>query len=214
MPSYPLIGIYGGTFDPVHRGHVLSADELCQRLALEELRLMPCSQPPHRQQPLASSEQRLAMVKLAIAAHPALSVDDRELKRQGPSYTVDTLTSLRAELGSQVALCWIMGSDAFAGIDRWQRWQELLLLAHIVVMSRPDAPVPENSRAQQLLDEHGTDDAAALHQSIAGKVLQLSLSQHAVSATAIRQALASQQPVIDGLAPAVLDYIKLNQLYC
>ena len=95
MSRRTLIGIYGGTFDPVHNGHVLSADELCQRLALDELRLIPCRQPPHRPQPLASSQQRLAMVKLAIAGHACLTVDDRELKREGPSYTVETLKTLR-----------------------------------------------------------------------------------------------------------------------
>lgn len=214
MSRHPLIGIYGGTFDPVHQGHVLSADELCRRLALDELRLMPCHQPPHRDQPFASSEQRLAMVKLAIAGHPSLSVDDRELNREGPSYTVDTLASLRAELGSGLALCWIMGSDAFARLDSWYRWEQLLSLAHIVVMTRPGEHIPEDCRAQQLLTDHGSDDPAVLHETVAGKVLQLTLTQYPVSATAIREALARQQASIAGLAPAVLDYIKLNRLYC
>lgn len=213
MTRPALIGIYGGTFDPVHNGHVLSADELCQRLALDELRLIPCHQPPHRSQPLASSQQRLAMVELAIAGHDALSVDDRELQRRGPSYTVDTLRTLRSELGSEVALCWVMGSDAFVHIDSWHQWQDLLSLAHLVVMTRPGEQIPKDCRAHQLLNERGVTEPADLRESVAGKILLQTLTQHPVSATSIRQAVASQQQAINGLAPLVLDYIKLNKLY-
>ena len=221
MSRRALIGIYGGTFDPVHLGHVLSADELCQRLGFDELRLVPCHQPPHRSQPSASSQQRLEMVKLAIAGHARLIVDDCELQREGPSYTVDTLKALRETLGPDVGLCLIMGSDAFARLDSWYQWEKLLSLAHIVVLTRPGENIPEDCRAHQLLVEQGIIDPAALREAAAGKVLLQTLAQHELSATTIRQALARQQgsidelaPAVDGLAPAVLDYIKMNRLYC
>ena len=214
MSRRALIGIYGGTFDPVHLGHVLSADELCQRLEFDELRLVPCHQPPHRSQPSASSQQRLEMVKLAIAGHARLIVDDCELLREGPSYTVDTLKALRETLGSDVGLCLIMGSDAFARLDSWYQWEKILSLAHIVVLTRPGENIPEDCRAHQLLVEQGIIDPAALRETAAGKVLLQTLAQHELSATTIRQALARQQGSIDGLAPAVLDYIKMNRLYC
>jgi nicotinate-nucleotide adenylyltransferase len=213
MSRRALIGVYGGTFDPIHKGHVLSADELCQRLALDELRLIPCHQPPHRPQPLASSQQRLAMVELAIAGHASLTVDDRELQREGPSYTVETLKNLREELGPDVALCWVMGADAFAHLDSWYQWEQLLVLAHIVVLARPGESIPMDCPPYQLLEQQGLVEPAALRETAAGKILQQALTPYPVSATAIRQAVASQQPSIDGLSPAVLDYIKQNTLY-
>ncbi len=213
MAKRTLIGIYGGTFDPIHEGHVLSAAELCQQLDLDALRFLPCHQPPHRERPLANSRQRLAMVALAIAGRPRLCVDDRELQRAGPSYTVDTLEQLRAELGEEVSLCWIMGSDAFAGLDSWQQWQRLPELAHLVVMARPGEGIPADCPAYRLWLQRGITEPSRLRESAAGSILLQTLTQHPVSATMIRQALTDQEDEIKGLAPAVLDYINSEQLY-
>ena len=132
------IGLLGGTFNPVHNGHLRSAVEVRERLALDELRLVPSARPPHRAAPEVTAEQRLAMVQLALAGSDELQVDARELQRSSPSWTVDTLASLRAELGPQAVVFFILGWDAFCGLPGWHRWQELLELAHLVVLQRPD----------------------------------------------------------------------------
>jgi len=132
-----MIGVLGGTFDPVHFGHLRPALEVCQALGLRELRLVPLRCAVHRPQPLASPEQRLAMLRAAVAGEPGLTIDDRELRRPGPSYTFDTLRELRAEQGPKQGLCLLLGADAFRGFLSWQRPEGILDLAHLVVMRRP-----------------------------------------------------------------------------
>jgi nicotinate-nucleotide adenylyltransferase len=132
-----MIGVLGGTFDPVHFGHLRAALEVCQNLGLREVRLIPLRQAVHRHQPQASSAQRLAMLKLAVADEPGLSIDDRELRRSGASFTYETLVGLRSELGDEEGICLLLGEDAFAGFLSWHRPDEILGLAHLVVMRRP-----------------------------------------------------------------------------
>ena len=132
------VGLLGGTFDPVHFGHLRSAVEVCEQLQLDELRLIPSARPPHRGMPGATAAQRLRMVELALGQGGGLQVDDRELQRERPSYTVETLESLRQELGSDVALFMVLGWDAFCGLPSWHRWESLLELANLVVLQRPD----------------------------------------------------------------------------
>lgn len=206
------IAIFGGTFDPVHNGHVQSAEELKQRLVLDELRLLPCHLPAHRKLPGCSSQQRLAMVKLAVAATD-LSVDGRELQWDGTSYSVETLEHLRRELGEQVSLIWLMGSDAFAKVDSWYRWRELLTLAHIVVMARPDEPLPGNGAVAELLTQHRAPSAAVLKQQPAGFIWLENLTPYPVSATAIRRSIANKETVTGDVPAAVLNYIETHQLY-
>lgn len=134
-----MVGIVGGTFDPIHFGHLRMALELSTRLGLDEVRFIPAARPPHRGEPDASDLQRLEMVARAILAEERFVLDDREYRREGDSYMVDTLESLRAEMGDDVSLNLIMGSDAFLGLADWHRWQSLLELAHIVVVTRPDS---------------------------------------------------------------------------
>ena len=135
------IGIFGGTFDPIHYGHLRTAFELLQALRLGELRFMPAGNPPHREQPMASAEQRVAMVRAATAGQPGFTVDDRETRREGPSYSVDTLAGLRAEHPTR-PLCLIVGMDAFLGLPKWHQWQDILKLAHLVVAHRPGWRAP------------------------------------------------------------------------
>ncbi len=165
-----MIGILGGTFDPIHHGHLRCAQELLQDLPLDEVRLVPCRIPPHRDTPQASAEQRLRMLKAALDGAPGLTVDDRELSREGPSYTVDTLHSLRAEFGA-TPLCLIVGMDAFNGLDRWHRWQELIGLAHIVVAHRPGWLPPQAGAVAELLSSHAIQSATELRARPAGRSL-------------------------------------------
>src|SRR5579884_1723014 len=130
------IGLFGGTFDPIHYGHLRTAFELWQELRLAEVRFMPTGSPPHREQPLASAELRLRMVQAAVADQQAFVVDDREVRRTGISYSVDTLTELRGEYPDR-SLCLLLGMDAFLGLPNWHRWRDLLDLAHVCVATRP-----------------------------------------------------------------------------
>ena len=133
-PAIRRIGILGGTFDPVHIGHLRSALEVAEFMGLDELRLLPNARPPHRDTPQVAAQDRLAMVRCAVAGVERLSVDDRELSRDKPSYTIDTLESLRAELGASDQLFLLMGWDAFCGLPGWHRWEELLKHCHILVL--------------------------------------------------------------------------------
>ena len=133
------IGLLGGTFNPVHIGHLRSAVEVADALQLDALRLIPSARPPHRSAPEVSAQDRLAMVRLAVADAGVLQVDDRELQRDKPSYSIDTLESLRSELAADDQLFLLLGWDAFCGLPSWQRWDELLQHCHILVLQRPDA---------------------------------------------------------------------------
>ena len=218
MAKRALIAVFGGTFDPVHIGHVQSARELKQLLQLDELRLVPCHRPPHRATPGVSSADRLAMVELAIAEEPGLTVDSRELARDAISYTVDTLTELRSELGDEPALCLVMGTDAFANLTQWHRWQALLTMAHIIVMARPDNVMPTDGELANLLAERRIINPDQLSDQPAGSILLVSLTAYPVSATSIRRSLTEGRLQGDAtlssqLAPAVLHYIEQHQLY-
>ncbi|MEK7711574.1 MAG: nicotinate-nucleotide adenylyltransferase [Pseudomonadota bacterium] len=204
-----MIGIFGGTFDPIHYGHLRPAQEAMQQLALAELRFVPAATPPHRPPPLASAAQRLTMVELAIRGLPGLRVDDRELQRGGLSYTVSTLESLRTELGN-TALCLLIGADQFRSFETWHRWQEIPALAHLVVLNRPGATagvLPDWVRARVCTDLH------LLREAPAGRLAFLSVSPQDISATRIRAALARGESVQGLLPEAVLDYIRSNQVY-
>ncbi len=204
-----MIGVFGGTFDPIHYGHLRPAQEAVQQLALAELRFIPAAQPPHRPPPVASAAQRLAMVELAIRGLPGLRVDDRELQRGGLSYTVLTLESLRAEFGHR-PLCLLIGVDQFRSFETWQRWREIPDLAHLVVLNRPGATpgsLPGWARPRVC------EDFRLLREAPAGRLAFLSVSPQDISATRIRAALTRGESVRGLLPEAVLDYIRTNQVY-
>ncbi|HEX7043845.1 MAG TPA: nicotinate-nucleotide adenylyltransferase [Burkholderiales bacterium] len=208
-----MIGLLGGTFDPVHYGHLRPAHEVCRRLALAELRLVPAAQPPHRRPPLATPEQRLRMVELAVAEFPGLVADDREVRRGGVSYTVPTLEALRAELGPRVPLCFVLGADAFAGLPSWHRWEALFELAHLVVMERPGAPLVREAlpvwAASRLC---ASPDALAGRRS--GSIALLPVTQYDISATRLREIIArGGTPSFDEIPRAVWEYIQRHNLY-
>ena len=207
-----MIGIFGGTFDPIHYAHLRTALEVQQQLELAELRFIPAAIPPHRPQPLASPQQRLDMVRLAILDQPGMTVDGRELEREGPSYMVDTLASLRDELGD-VPLVLILGLDALLGLPAWHQWTRLIELAHIVVMERPGVVLPEQDELAELVRAHRSEEVARLAQEPAGTMLFVPVSQLAISATDIRAQLAAGASPRFLLPDAVLDYILDEGLY-
>lgn len=206
------LGIFGGTFDPIHFGHLRLALELKQQLSLDEMRLIPGHKPPHREQPQVSSKQRLKMLQLALQDCPQLQWDDRELKREKNSYTYDTLCELRKEFGSDISLVLCMGEDAFAGISTWYCWQEIIRLAHIVVIARPGWAIPDQGDVRNFLKQH-QGIVADLQREPAGKIVMQSLRQLPISATEIRQQIARGESPQFLLPDAVWKFIRENRLY-
>jgi nicotinate-nucleotide adenylyltransferase len=184
------IGIFGGTFDPIHYGHLRTAFELVQALRLGEMRFMPAGSPPHREQPVASAEQRLAMVNAAVEGQPGFVVDDREMRREGPSYSVDTLAALREDFPDR-SLCLIVGMDAFLGLPKWHQWREILQLAHLVVAHRPGWRAPSMGPLGELLVDSGTGRINDLHEATAGRIYIHAVTQLEISSTEVRKLIAS-----------------------
>jgi nicotinate-nucleotide adenylyltransferase len=179
------MGIFGGTFDPIHYGHLRTAFELTEALRLAEMRFMPAGQPPHRERMVAASAERLAMVRAATEGERRFSVDERELRKSGPSYTVDTLKSLRDEF-PQRALCLVVGMDAFLGLPKWHQWREILSLAHLAVAHRPGWRAPTLGPLGELLVAHGTGDVVELHRARAGRIFIHAVTQLEISSTELR----------------------------
>ena len=209
-----MIGIYGGTFDPVHYGHLRTALEVQETLGLAELRLVPCQIPPHRGEPGARPDQRLAMLHAALTdAPPGLSIDPRELERPGPYYMVDTLASLRRELHEGQPLVLIVGLDAYLGLPRWRHWERLFELAHVAVMRRPGFEPqwpPELAREQNL---RLTPRAADLGGRPAGLIHCVTVTQLDISASRIRALIASGRSARYLTPHGVLDLIGRWGLY-
>ena len=218
LPSFPilspLVGVFGGTFNPVHYGHLRSALELVERLQLEQLRLMPSASPPHRDAPECSAERRAAMVELAVTGEPRLVCDAREMQRPGKSYTIDSLIELRGELGTQQGLCMVLGCDAVQDIATWHRWQELLDWAHIVIIARPGWQLPRAGELAQWLKTHQLESPELLRQRPCGGIVIEELRPLAISSTEIRDLLASGRSARYLMPQSVLDYIQTHTLYC
>ncbi len=213
--SEPL-GLFGGTFDPVHFGHLRLAEESIGHLGLAGVRWIPAGQPPHRGTPQVTARQRLEMVLRSTAGNDRFSVDASEVEAVAPSYTVHTLERLRGELGAAPSLVLLVGADAFAGLTTWHRWRDLFALAHIAVSHRPGFPVEIASLPHALATEF-TDrrlpDAGGLRAAAAGGIVTFAMTQLAISATQIRKLLANGLSARYLLPDNVLDYIELHQLY-
>lgn len=207
-----MIGILGGTFDPIHYGHLRIAVELLERLGLEQMRLIPSSHPPHRAMPHASGDQRLAMVQAAITGVSGLFWDDRELRRPGPSYMVDTLQGLQHEFET-TPLVLVIGSDAVQGLDSWHRWQSLFELAHLVIAHRPGWVVPEQGEIGRVLKDRLVEHPVDLSTEKSGLVLSQPVTQLDISSTALRASIRQGKRVEFLLPPAVLSYIQEHGLY-
>ena len=230
-PSVPsrLLGIFGGTFDPVHIGHLRLAEEAREQLALAEVRWIPAGQPPHRAGTQVTGAHRLALVRAAVADNPAFSVDSAEVESAAPSYSVTTLERLRAQEGDR-PLVLLLGADAFLGFTRWHRWRDIVELAHLAVLTRPGmhGELFDPARGGAGLGLHADaeladliatrrldpQERARLESRPSGGLVFLPMSPLAVSATDIRTRLREGRSVRYLLPPSVIDYIAANRLYC
>ncbi|MDO5610725.1 MAG: nicotinate-nucleotide adenylyltransferase [Pseudomonadota bacterium] len=207
---------YGGSYDPVHNGHLAVAD--AARISLDaDVWLMPAADPPHKPATAASAEQRLAMLQLAIAERPGLQFDVRELRRAGPSWTIDTLRELRAELGQDVPLAILIGADSFLALTSWRSWRALSDYAHIVIAERPGSPLHAHTLPAPLADfaaERWCEQPSDLHRSPAGGLYRLPLPLRAESSSALRRMIANGDPAWRAWLPAtVAEYITQQHLY-
>ncbi len=207
-----MIGVLGGTFDPVHHGHLRVAVEIREMLGLQEMRLLPCRLPPHRASPQASAEFRLEMLKRATQMEGALNIDVRELQRDGPSYMVDTLESIRREIGT-LALILVLGADAFLNITSWHRWQELFQYAHIVVLMRPGflPKIPVELERGAVFQQ--IESPQAMRNVSCGLLYFHSVIQLDISSSMIRELIRQGGNARYLLPNDVLEFIKKENLY-
>jgi len=204
--------VFGGTFDPVHYGHLRAASEVCEKLAADDFRLLPAGQPPHRDSTGAEAYHRLAMLELALAPYPDLTVDEREVRRGGPSYMVETLASIRREVGDRpIILC--LGQDAANQLSGWHRWRELLELGHLLVMKRPRSRPRYTGEVAEVLRERRVRRPSLLMEAGSGRVCYLGVTQLAISSTDIRKQLSAGRDPRFLLPSTVLAYIRKHGLY-
>jgi nicotinate-nucleotide adenylyltransferase len=206
------LGVFGGTFDPIHFGHLRTAFELLAALDLDEIRFVPAGSPPHRETPLADAAFRLDLVEAAIAGQPGFAIDAREVRRPGPSYMVLTLRELRAEFPVR-PLCLVLGMDAFLGLPEWYEWRELVELAHLVVAHRPGWQAPADGPLRDLLVARRTDRIGDLHELPAGRILVRSVTQLEISSTELRTLLADGQDPRYLVPEAVREAIRATGRY-
>ena len=210
------IGLFGGTFDPVHFGHLRLAEEAMAHLGLDGVRWIPAGNPPHRDSPQVTARQRLEMVLRSTADNPRFLVDPAEVEARTPSYTVLTLERLRRELGPAQPLVLLVGADAFAGLASWHRWHDILALAHVAVSHRPGFPVSACNLPDALAavyNEYRLHDVSGLREAPAGAIVTFAMTQLAISATQIRKLLTNGLSARYLLPDSVLDYISSHSLY-
>ena len=210
------IGLLGGTFNPIHFGHLRLAQDIAEALDLDEVRFIPSANPPHKTAPTVSAQHRAQMVQLAIENNPLFRLDPRELNRAGASYTIDTLISIRQEIGVKTSLCLMMGTDAFSKFDTWYRWQEILDYCHIILVQRRINAVsqpPLNKDIEFFLKSHYSEHADDLFNQICGLIHMQSITTLDISSTAIRAACTQKQVPRYLVPQIVIDYIVTNKLY-
>ena len=211
MTDARALGVLGGAFDPVHIGHLRGAIAVREHLGLERVDLLPAAQSPLKESAEVTAAERLAMLEAAVQDVPGLGVDARELSREGPSYTVDTLIELRCEVGQEQPLIWIVGTDILPALSRWSRWQQLLELAHLVILERPGADSPPLA-VTQWLDQHRIDQNALLT-SPAGGVMTLDQPVLDIASSDIRALLAAGRDPRFLLPDVVMEYISHHKLF-
>ncbi len=207
------IGVLGGSFDPIHHGHLRLALEAYYRLKLDHIRLIPLKIPVHRSSPFADGKHRSIMIQKAIDGLEQIILDDRELQREDDSYTIDTLISLREQFPDH-PICLLMGRDSFSTLDRWKDWQELLNYAHIIVASRHQIDKqPFNIAINLLLNSHQTYSMDDLHSNTHGKILRMQIPLLDISSTELRSAMQSRSEIRYLVPDSVIEYIHEEALY-
>ncbi len=204
------IGVFGGTFDPVHYGHILPTVNVCDRIGIDEVRYIPNFLPPHRGRPQARAKDRWNMLVLALAQYPQFVADDREIRRSERSYTVPTLRSLRSQFPFR-PLCLILGMDAFLQIQSWHSWASVLQLANIVVMQRPGFCLPH--RLPDWWERAFEPEFQNLYRRIRGCIVHVEVEQFDISASNLRSQLARGLDTSQHMPKCVVNYIKNQHLY-
>ncbi len=212
------IGIYGGTFDPIHNGHLRVAEELVDLIGLDQLFFVPAGEPRLRNAPVASAYHRAQMVSLSIQDNANFFLDDREIKRSGVSTTVESLQEYRAEYGEQAVFCFIMGADAFIKIHHWYCWRELFQLCHLIVVERPNSQRVSNCRElpqelQSICTPRWVSDVGDMMRQFSGMIYIAKTALLDISATRIRNYVAADKSIRYLLPEVVSDYIKTHHLY-
>ncbi|MEC4087603.1 nicotinate-nucleotide adenylyltransferase [Pseudoalteromonas rubra] len=207
-----MIAVFGGTFDPVHLGHINMATQCMAALKLSELRFIPNAVPVHKQGPAISTEDRLAMLQLATAHEPRFTIDRRELERDTPSYSLLTLEELKAEYPDQ-ALVFLMGMDSFNSLDKWYRWQDIVSLCHLVVYQRPGDVFAPSVALQTYLKQAHCTEPGQLSTQPGGLCYFLPGQPFEAASSTIRNAIKQRQAVEPWLNNTVLEYIQAHQLY-
>lgn len=207
-----LIGLLGGTFDPVHNGHLHVAKCVLNQLSLDEIRLLPCYLPVHRPEPKASPEDRLAMTKLACDKLVKITVDEHEIMRGGPSYMIDTLRDLKKE-NPQHHYCLILGKDAFDRFHQWHEWEHILDYCHLIIVSRPSTATEYPDSLKSLIKKHSTNLISELSKHSCGKILFCSIPPLEISATQLRSQLAQKNYDVSIIPAPVCLYIQQHGLY-
>ena len=206
------IGVMGGMFDPVHNAHIEAAKVAIEVLQLDALNMVPCHVPNHRQEAHASAEDRLQMLRLATAQIPKVLVDDRECRRDGVSYTVDTLAQMANEYpGAMLVL--VLGIDAFATLPKWHQWQAIFALANVLVLDRPDVQAKIDPDLEMDLQYREVSSVDRFFSVPQGRIWRLPEPKLKISSTSVRESLQSNKQSSAQIPAAVADYIRTNALY-
>lgn len=208
-----MIAMFGGSFDPVHIGHLRMAIEVRDALNIEQMHLIPCGQPPHRDAFVATPEQRWQMLQLALSEEHGLLADDRELRLGRPSYTVSTLTDLRKEYGNSVPIGLMIGADAYQHLETWYQWQSLLELAHLIVAYRPGYAISASDLVNEFAEERIIRQPHQLKTQPYGHIYFVEIPSLQVSSTRIRSMIAVGNSIRYLVPDPVFDYISMHQLY-
>jgi nicotinate-nucleotide adenylyltransferase len=208
------VAIFGGTFDPIHNGHLTIASDLAQLLGVSEVRMVPCAYPPHRGEPNVSTEHRRAMLATALSHNDyPLIIDDIELRRSAPSYSINTVKLLRQEIGAVAPLFMCIGMDALSKLDSWHQWQQILDFCHIAVSSRPGYEQPQAGPLTAWIACHRSDDLREIKRKPSGCIYFCDLSMLDISSTNIRVKVGKGDDVRRMLPDSVISYIQKNRLY-
>ncbi|AMA65141.1 Nicotinate-nucleotide adenylyltransferase [Candidatus Arsenophonus lipoptenae] len=214
--NFPVIkALFGGTFDPIHYGHLLPIEKLAQQVYLQKVILIPNHIPPHKSQPTTTAQQRLDMLKLAIKHKPLFSIDTREFNRITPSYTIETILSIRQQIGWKKSLAFIIGQDSLLSINTWFNWQKILKICHLLVYPRPGYTNKcfENIYMRQWIKQYQVYFPAILRYKPFGAIYLANTPLLNISSTEIRKYQYDKKNSKKILPPLVLRYVKKNQLY-